>query len=444
MKKPSISIIGLGFVGLSLSVVNAKNDFYTVAIDVNKEKLKNYKENKLDFYEPLLKKYLQEANHQNKIRFSHELDDILKTDITFITVGTPSSPNGKIDLSNLRDVITKLAKKLKRKKKRHLVVIKSTVIPTTTLHFVSKILHPLKNVGIVVNPEFLREGNAINDLLNPHLIVIGANQKKDGDELESYYKLFYKKKHETLRTDFTTAELIKYANNAFLATKISFINSIANICQNLPGADVETVAKAIGKDSRIGPLFLKAGPGFGGSCLPKDLSALINFSDKFKDVNTLFKAVREINDAQPFRIISLIKQLGLFKNKDIISILGLSFKKDSDDVREAISVKLVRNLIRNGFKVKVHDPMATKNFKRIFRNKISYFKDVSDCLEDSTCCVLLTDWDEYKKLKPSDFIKTMKNPNIIDARRVLDPKLFSKLNFHAIGLGNVNVRTRKN
>jgi len=288
MKKFSISVIGLGFVGLTLAVVNAKNGFKTVAIDVDADKIRNCKLGKPYFYEPLLKNYLLESIKTNKIQFTDNFNDVLKTDIIFITVGTPSSKDGKIDLSNLKKVVTKLAKTLKNKRTKHLIVIKSTVIPTTTSHLVSKAFCSLKNVGIVVNPEFLREGNAIRDLLNPHLLVIGSNKKQDEKKLEQYFKMFYKKKHEILRTDFTTAELIKYANNAFLATKLSFINSIANICQSLPNTDVDTIAKAIGKDSRIGPLFLKAGPGFGGSCLPKDLNALIKFSEKFDNVNTLF------------------------------------------------------------------------------------------------------------------------------------------------------------
>lgn len=440
MKKFSISVIGLGFVGLTLAVVNAKNGFKTVAIDVDANKIRNCKLGKPYFYEPLLKNYLLESIKTNKIQFTDNFNDVLKTDIIFITVGTPSSKDGKIDLSNLKKVVTKLAKTLKNKRTKHLIVIKSTVIPTTTSHLVSKAFCSLKNVGIVVNPEFLREGSAIRDLLNPHLLVIGSNKKQDEKKLEQYFKMFYKKKHEILRTNFTTAELIKYANNAFLATKLSFINSIANICQSLPNTDVDTIAKAIGKDSRIGPLFLKAGPGFGGSCLPKDLNALIKFSEKFDNVNTLFVAVKDVNESQPLRIVSLMKKMQILGSKKIVSILGLSFKKDTDDIREAISVKLVSHLVKRGLKIRVHDPVAISNFKKIFGQKISYFKNISQCLEGSHCCIILTDWDEYKLLKPSDF-KKMKKINIIDARRILDPKSFSKFNFKAIGLGNEYVRT---
>lgn len=435
MKKPAVSVVGLGFVGLSLAVLNAKKGFDTCAIEKNVNKLKKISSGVPGFYEPLLKNELQNAIKANKIHFTSDLREILKTDITFLTVGTPSSKDGKIDLAQLKSVTTDLAKVLKEKKRKHLIVIKSTVIPGTTENIVSKIFAHLKNIVVVTNPEFLREGNAIKDLLEPHLIVIGEYNKKDGDLLERYYKNFYKKLPAVLRTNRTTAELIKYANNAFLATKISFINSVANICQKIPGSDVDTVAYAIGKDSRIGPLFLKAGPGFGGSCLSKDLSALIKFTKKFKDSVFLFEAVKKINQAQPLKILKLMEQMKLFGNRKTVAILGLAFKKDTDDIREAVSVKLVEHLIRKNLMIKVHDPMAINNFKSIFGDRISYHNSIADCLKNADCCVLLTEWDQYKKIKPHDFKLNMRTPNIIDARRILNPKKFLHLNFKAIGLG---------
>src|SRR5713226_1297829 len=251
MNKPAISVVGLGFVGLSLALVNAKKGFFTVAIDNNEEKIKKNSSGKTPFYEPLLDSYLHYSIKSKMIHFTRDLHEILNTDITFVTVGTQPSKQGEIDLSQLKSVTNDLAKILKEKKKRHLVVIKSTVVPETT-KIISKRFKNT-NVGILFNPEFLREGSGIHELLKHHLIVIGEENKKDGDALERYYLDFYEKPPEILRTSTTTAELIKYANNAFLATKISFINSIANICQNIPDSDVNTIAHAIGKDTRIGP-----------------------------------------------------------------------------------------------------------------------------------------------------------------------------------------------
>lgn len=436
MRGPKISVIGLGFVGLPLAVVNATSGFETIAIDNNKKKLEQLRKGKSDFFEPQLSKFLNESIKTKNIQFSENVEDVLKSDITFLTVGTPSVSNGGIDLTQLKNVVTRLSRILKRKRTKHLVVIKSTVIPTTTLKIIIPKFSNLKNVGVVVNPEFLREGSAINDLINPHLIVIGEANKMDGKKLVEYYKVFHKENlPEIIRTEITTAEMIKYANNAFLVTKISFINSIANVCQNIRNVDVKTIAYAIGKDPRIGPLFLNAGPGFGGSCLPKDLSAWINFSERFGESNQFFKAIKEVNDAQPFKILSIMKKMKLLKRNKVISVLGLSFKKDTDDIREAVSIKLVDKLIQSGLHVRVHDPMALDNFKSLFGNKITYCSNVSQCLRDSECCILLTEWDQYKTLAPNFFKKSMKIPNIIDARRILDNTRFSKLNFHAIGLG---------
>lgn len=434
MKKTKISIIGLGFVGLSLAVTNAKEGFDTIGIESNKEKLKNLKLGKADFFEPKLNAYLKESVSKNKITFTENLNQILKTDITFITVGTPSTKEGKIDLSALKKVVSELYKILKNKPKNHLIVIKSTVVPTTTLQVIVPILKKLKNVGVVVNPEFLREGSAIDDLYQPHLIVIGSDDERHSKTLENYYKQFYKKMPELLRTDHTTAEMVKYSNNAFLATKISFINSIANICQQLPHVDVNTIAHAIGKDPRIGSQFLQAGPGFGGSCLPKDLSALINFTDKFHDLNGFFKAVENVNKLQSSQVVQMLKSMKL-DSKKVIAILGLAFKKDTDDLREAVSIKLVNYLLKKQMKIKVHDPMALDNFKNIFKDKITYHNKIEDCLKGANCCILLTEWDVYKKLKPETLRKNMKDLNIIDARRILTPSKFNGFNFKAIGLG---------
>jgi len=435
MKKFKISVIGLGFVGLSLAVINAKKGFQTIGIDSDKKKLKNLQKAKINFYEPNLSQYLKESLNRKKILFSENLEQILKTDITFITVGTPSTKDGRIDLTALKKVISDLKKLLKNKSKKHLIVIKSTVVPTTTSQIVIPILKNLKNVGIVVNPEFLREGNALNDLIKPHLIVIGCDNDMDCKTLEKYYKQFYKTMPDLIKTDNTTAEMIKYTNNAFLATKISFINAIANICQKLPLVDVNTIAYAIGKDSRIGSQFLQAGPGFGGSCLPKDLSALIKFTDKFQDLNSFFKAVENVNQLQLSQITQMLKSMKVLDSKKVIAVLGLAFKKNTDDLREAVSIKLVKNLLKIGIRIKVHDPMAMDNFKKIFKDKISYCKKIEDCLKGANCCIILTEWDDYKKLKPTVFKKNMKELNIIDARRIFDPAKFTEFNFKAIGLG---------
>jgi len=439
-KKPKISIIGLGFVGLSITVTNAKKGFETVGVDVDKSKIENLKKGIPTFYEPKLQNFLDDALKANSLKFTTDLKDaLLNSDLSFLCVGTPSTKDGKIDLRYIKKASKKIHKILKLKEKYHLLVVKSTVAPQTTQNVIIPIFKDLidkSSIDIVTNPEFLREGSAIYDVLHPHLIVIGEYDRKAGNYLESYYKQFYKTLPEIIHTDITSAELIKYANNTFLATKISFINSLANICQNLPGTDINTIAKAIGKDPRIGSLFLQAGPGFGGSCLPKDLSALINFSDKFGKTNELFKAVLSVNQNQPIKVLELLKKFNVLKKNKTVSILGLAFKKNTDDVRAAVSIEITRLLLKKDLNLKVYDPMAMNNFRKLFKGKVTYCSSIDECLRDSDCCFILTEWDSFGKLKPEKFKKLMKTPNVIDARRILDPKKFSGINFKAVGLGN--------
>jgi len=435
MTKQKISVVGLGFVGLSLAVTNANKNFKTIGIDNNIDKIKKISKTNVDFYEPNLEKFLKNSLKRKTLQVTNDIKKILETDITFVTVGTPSKNNGDINLSYINIALDTIHSVLKDKKTPHTLVIKSTILPTTT----NKIIHPkfkkLKNVNLLVNPEFLREGNAINDLLNPHLIVIGEKEKKSSNELKKYYKKFYNKKIDMIITDYNSSELIKYSNNVFLATKLSFINSISSLCEKIQNADIKIISKAIGKDSRIGNEFLNVGPGFGGSCLPKDLYALVNFTKKINSQNQFFNSVKNVNDFQPKKIMNIIKNNKISKNNPI-SILGLSFKSGTDDIRESIAIKMITLLLTQGFKVNVHDPLAINNTKKIFGDKIKYSKTINSCLKNSSCCLILTDWDEYKKLDQKIFLKNMKSPYIIDTRRVLNNNNFSKTNLISFGLGH--------
>ena len=375
---------------------------------------------------------------KGKIKFTTDISSIRETDITFLAVGTPPKMSGEIDLSFIKKAVSQINSALKGKKRRHMLVVKSTLAPLTTKEVIQPIVKTLieeNRLVLVVNPEFLKEGLAIKDLLKPHLIVIGENERSQGMMLEKYYRKFYSKMPEVIHTDYSNAELIKYANNAFLATKISFINSIANMCQNIPNSDVNAITYAISKDPRTGPLFLKAGPGFGGSCLPKDLRGLIHYSKRQSDSDRFFEAVKNVNDLQPKKIVQLMKEMEVYKKGKTVSILGLAFKKDTDDIREAISVKIARLLLRQGVKIKVHDPMAMANFEKIFDGKIEYSKSVASCLKNSDCCLVLTEWDMYRRLSENKLRKIMKRPRVIDARRIFEPKKFSSIDFKAVGLG---------
>jgi len=432
-----IAIIGMGYVGLSLASFLG-NQSKVIGIDTDNDKIKTLEKGRSYFHEPKINYYLKRAI-KNGMTFTNEItNEIVSSDFVFITVGTPIDKYGKIDLSNIKSVSRSIAKNMTNLKNHPSIIIKSTVIPGTTMNVVKPILEKnnLKesiDFDLLTNPEFLKEGSAMQDTITPHSIVIGGSNNIAIKKLTNLYKTTYRKKQKIVETNNITAEVIKYANNAFLATKISFINSIANICQKLPGTNVDKVAEIIGMDPRVGNLFLKAGPGYGGSCFPKDVQALINFSNNIGYNPILLDAVKNTNTLQVNTVMNLIKQnVNNLKNKKI-SILGLSFKEDTDDIRESRSVKLINLLLKHDCNIFVHDPKAMYNIKSVFKNKISYTESLKDILVNSDCAVIMTPWQQYKKLQENDFL-TMRHPIIIDTRRMLNIDN-EKIRYIGLGIG---------
>jgi UDPglucose 6-dehydrogenase len=294
-----------------------------------------------------------------------------------------------------------------------------------------------KDFGLACNPEFLREGSAIDDSISPHILLIGANDSRARAKLVSFYRsLFPEGFPNVVETNLTTAELIKYANNSYLSTKISFINTIANICSRIPGVDVQVVSKAMGFDPRIGKLFLHAGPGYGGSCFPKDLEAFIHFAKSLGYDPVLLRTTQRVNEQQRAIVLEMVLRSldGIIKKKRI-AVLGTAFKKNTDDIRESVAVKLIRELKIQGASIRVHDPMALDNTKKVFGNTIEYCRDIISCITGTECAILMTDWEDYIRLGANVFKRYMKNANVIDARRILDHSKMNGLNLSAIGLG---------
>jgi UDPglucose 6-dehydrogenase len=445
MKKSEISIVGTGYVGLCTAVGFVSKGYKVVTSTHNREKAENINKAIPPFYEPRLKELLKEAVEKNKLKCVLSCEDaVVSTDTTFVAVGTPSRPDGSIDLKFVKKSVREIGNALRKKEGYHLVVVKSTVVPGTTKSIVKLILEKhsgkscSKDFGLCMNPEFLRQGSAIYDTLNPDRIVIGENDRKSGDILENFYRNLYGNKMPPLvRTNLSTAEIIKYANNGFLATKISFINTIANICQKIPEADITTVAKAIGLDRRINPQFLNAGLGYGGSCFPKDVKALVAFSHELGHDSQLLQAVEQVNNLQPSQAIKLAKkQLGNLENKRI-AILGLAFKPNTSDMREARSIAIINELLGRGANIVAYDPAAIPTAKTILGNNITYATSPIECLKEADCCIIVTEWDEFKKLTAEDFNRNMRRPIVIDGRRIHNASEFSKkLQFEAIGLGS--------
>ncbi len=445
VEKPKISVIGVGYVGLCTAVGFASKGYTVISSDVDAEKVAKIKEGIPPFHEPSLPEMLKQTieNGNLKCLTNQTQKAVLESDITYIAVGTPSKPDGSIDLQFIKTVSSDIGKALSQKSNYNVVVVKSTVIPGTAENTVKPNLEKQskkrcgEDFGLCMNPEFLRQGSAFKDTFNADRVVIGSFDQKSGDTIEALYKgFYYPKLPPIIRTSLATAELIKYASNAMLATKISFINTIANICEKIPSADVKTVAAAMGLDKRIGPLFLDAGLGYGGSCFPKDVKALIACSKAFGYTPELLESVENLNQTQPLKAVEFCKQqLGTLSGKNI-AILGLAFKPDTDDMREARVIPIINQLILEGANITAYDPVAVNKAKSIFQNKIQYASSALSCLKNADAAIIVTEWEEFKKLTPEDFLKSMRRPILIDGRRIYNPEIYSKkLNFMAIGLG---------
>ncbi|MEM1991390.1 MAG: UDP-glucose/GDP-mannose dehydrogenase family protein [Nitrososphaerota archaeon] len=437
-----ICIIGSGYVGLTMAACFASRGIKVTCVDIDKERIEKIKKGEPPIHEPGLKEILAKVTSDGRLKVTEDYAEGMKdTEFSFICVGTPSKPDGSIDLSYVTSAAEAVGKNLHLASKNHLVVVKSTVVPGTTSRIVAPILESSsgmkigRDFGLVFNPEFLREGSAVEDTFHPDRIIIGEHDEGSGKKLLALYKEFYNNLLPPyIITNTVNAELIKYANNAFLATKISFINEIANICQRIPGADVETIAKGIGLDKRIGPLFLKAGLGYAGPCLPKDLSALISHAQSLGYDPLLLRAVQHTNENQPYQAVLIAKNLLSTLKGKRVALLGLAFKPNTDDVRCAISLKLIDRLLKEGAQVVVFDPKGLENAKKLLGDTVLYADSAIECIKDADCCIVVTEWDEFKKLRPEDFVKFMRSPIVIDGRRVYDPKEFgNKLTYAAIG-----------
>jgi len=433
MKK--VTVIGLGFVGLSLASFLSSKGIKVIGIDSDKKKITKLKEGVPDFFEPKLEYYLKKGKKFQE--FYTKIDyKTVNNDFIFVTVGTPLNDHNKIRLDFVKSVSKSLSRVLKELTVKPSIILKSTVVPGTAINTIKPILEKNGNqeglhYDLVSNPEFLREGSAMNDTIFPHVVVIGGENQKSRKKLLQFYKKIYNKKQEFVETNNTTAEMIKYANNAFLATKISFINSLANICQNVSGTNVDDVAKVMGMDPRISELFLIAGPGYGGSCFPKDVQALISFSKSIGYNPKLLEAVQESNKKQVLLIISILeKNLGKLDNKKI-GILGLAFKENTDDIRESVSIRLIDSLLKKKCKIIAHDPKAIGNTKKKFKEKIEYCDRYENIFNSSDCAILMTPWESYKKISPN-MIKKLNSKIFVDTRRML--KINDK-NINVIYLG---------
>ena len=428
----NICVVGTGYVGLVTGAVFADLGNDVICVDNVREKIEGLKQGRMPIYEPGLEEMVARNVADGRLTFTTSLaDGVKRSELVFIAVGTPAKTNGETDLSAVEDVARAIARAMDSYK----VIVNKSTVPVGTGDLVREII--AKNqprpvaFDVVSNPEFLREGSAIEDTLRPDRIVIGApTQQVAMTLLELYAQLG----RPMIITDVPSAEMIKYASNAFLAAKISFVNAIANVCE-LAGADVTQVIKGLGLDPRIGPAFLQAGLGFGGACLPKDVESLIQTAATLGYDFKLLKSVAEINRerAQHF-VETMRKALGPLDDK-VIAVLGLAFKPNTDDMREAKSVEVVALLHEAGAKIKAYDPVATENARRLLPRGVTYCASPYEAAEKADALALVTEWNEFKFLNLERLRSLMRRPVIFDGRNFYEPDRMRRLGFEYYSVG---------
>ena len=432
-----VTVVGTGYVGLVAGAGLADFGLHVVCVDKLEEKIDQLRKGIIPFYEPGLKELVDRNVANGRLSFSTDLAGSVDSSLViFIAVGTPSNDDGTVDLSFVEAVAREIGNLLDDYK---VVVTKSTVPVGTNRWIKELILEETKGdvtVDVVSNPEFLREGSAVEDFMRPNRVVLGSDSEKALAIVKDIYRPLYLIETPFVVTNLETAEMIKYASNAFLATKISFINEVANLCEAV-GADVHHVAKAMGLDKRIGPKFLHPGPGFGGSCFPKDTRALAAIGRQFDTPQRIVESVIEVNEAQKRRSIEKIRSIldGDVKGRTV-AVLGLSFKPNTSDIREAPAITLIHALQEEGAAVRAFDPAAMEEFKRLFQeDRLTYADNAYDAARGADALVVVTEWNEFRNLDLQRLKSVMNGLRIVDLRNIYDPDKVRSLGFAYIGTG---------
>lgn len=436
-----ITVIGTGYVGLVSGICFAELGNEVICVDKIKSKIEQLQRGEVPIYEPGLQSLLTVNMEAGNLSFTTDMTASVKqSDIVIIAVGTPSMPNGQANLSYIETAAQEIGQAMNGYK---IIVTKSTV-PVGTNEKIREIIaqHTHETFDIASVPEFLREGTAVSDTMNPDRIIIGTDSKRAEEQLIKLHKPLTE---NMIITDVRSAEMIKYASNAFLATKISFINEIANICERV-GADVTKVAYGMGYDKRIGSSFLKAGIGYGGSCFPKDTQALIQIAGQMDYDFKLLKSVVEVNRDQRFNIIhKLVSLMGDLTGRTV-GIWGLAFKPETDDVRDSPAHEIITELLARGAKVKAYDPVATDNFRRNYNmGGIVYCSNAREAVWQADALCILTEWNEFKEVSLSDIESWLKSPYLIDGRNMYDEEQLAqtKLVYYSIGRPGMNKGVRE-
>jgi UDPglucose 6-dehydrogenase len=426
-----ISVIGVGYVGLTTGTCFADLGHQVTCVDVDEARIERLRDGELPIYEPGLEEIVRRNAQAGRLRFTSSYKEGLQAaEIAFIAVGTPQGSGGEADLKYVRAAAEHIAQAMEHP----LIVVNKSTVPIGTGDWVADIIRRYQpeaiDFSVVSNPEFLREGSAINDFMNPDRIVLGS---LDPDAAAHVAQLYLSLRAPIMLTDLRTAEMIKYASNAFLATRISFINEIASICEAL-GADVKEVANGMGYDKRIGPHFLDAGIGYGGSCFPKDVQALAHMAAVHGCHPQLLRSVMDINFDQRRQVIHKLRELLGTMDEKTIGMLGLAFKPNTDDMREAPSVELIHLLQSEGARVRAYDPVAMVNAD-LYLTDVTLCQDAYEVAEGADALVIVTEWNEFKHLSLPRLKEAMRQPVVVDGRNIYDPEQMRALGFTYRGMG---------
>ncbi len=437
----NICVIGVGYVGLVAGTCLAESGNEVICADIDEEKINLLKQGKVPIYEPGLEELIERNLKEGRLSFTTDLDRAIQSsEVIFIAVGTPSLPDGSADLSAVYQVARRIGKNLNGYK---IIVTKSTV-PVGTGDEIEKIIKQESgsdDFDVVSNPEFMKEGAAVEDFMKPDRVIIGTDSERAFEIMEQIYEPFVRTENPIIRMDRRSAEMTKYTANAFLAAKISFINEMANICERV-GANIDSVRRGIGFDKRIGFQFLFPGVGYGGSCFPKDVNALIRTAQQNGFEAKILKAVQSVNLNQKQRLVERIRQHYGERIKGLLfAVWGLAFKPRTDDMREAPSIVIIKKILESGAKVRAYDPVAMENAKRIFGKQISYGQNPYQTLEGASGLVIVTEWSEFRRPNFEKIKQLLKEPVIFDGRNLFDPKKMKELGFDYYSIGRMPVNS---
>ncbi len=439
-----IAIIGTGYVGLVSGTCFAETGITVTCVDIDKKKIENLKQGIIPIYEPGLENMVRTNVEKGRLFFSTSLEEsLVDCEAVFIAVGTPPDEDGSADLQYVLAVADQIGSHMQD----YLVIATKSTVPIKTAEKVRQaISNSLKNRGsklefdVASNPEFLKEGAAINDFLKPDRIVIGTDSKRAEKIMKRLYKPFTLNGHPIIFMDITSAEMTKYAANSMLATKISFMNDIANLCE-VVGADVNMVRKGIGSDTRIGHKFIYPGAGYGGSCFPKDVKALIHTGDEYHNPLEILKAVELVNEKQKVVIPAKLREhYGASLKGKKIGLWGLSFKPHTDDMREAPSIRIIEELIKEGVQIRAYDPVALEEASRILGDKIEFCSDKYEALVDTDGLIVVTEWPEFRVLNYGVLEKLMREKVIFDGRNIYDAEELKEHGFYYYSIGRKAVK----